>query len=607
MFRSGSTVASRSKPLGLLLTLTLTLSYAGTQAVAQEASAPLVLKGASVVDVVAERLIPNAVIVIQGDRIADLGGAHTPIPANARVVDLAGKYVIPGLIDSHSHYQPFTGELYLNHGVTSVFAMGERPRLGEPYWKASQGSGVRTPRLFGNGRVQLPRRPDMTRAEVTAAVQAYAAGEPDFANIMDFSSPNKRLWQWQTEDLHAAGLMVYGHTSNAAESIPLGHDVLEHMWGLGEALMTPEQYDAYRQGKILHWASFLADRAGADRLIHEAVSRNIYLNPTLVYSFSSLSSHAAEYRAAMQRLYSDGALMAYFPPNLADGYQYRLQGVWVAGSKYAGFAPLARLAPADLADLRQDYSLSGQFLKRWVDAGGKLIGGTDDPYVGTPGLSLHLEMAMMVEAGLTPMQALKSETIWGAEILTARRPSHPAPPIGFLGRGTYADLVVLDANPLANIDNTRRIDRVMKGGVFLRPGYTPTYLPAPPEPMKVIPTMPEPQISAINPSQVTEGSPDLDMVVDGNGYALESVVRINDVAVPTTFISTRQLAAHVPAALFAAGQRNPYRTFGLDQYGGVYGDVTARVTVFNHRPDGGVSNQVYLRVQERWMQGQRGK
>jgi imidazolonepropionase-like amidohydrolase len=137
---------------------------------------------------------------------------------------------------------------------------------------------------------------------------------------------------------------------------------------------------------------------------------------------------------------------------------------------------LANLAAKDLQEFKEAFRLSQEFTKRWVDLGGKIIGGTDDPSIGTCGLSVHMEMAMLVEAGLTPMQALQAMTLWGAEMLTARKKSSAKPPIGFIGEGANADLVILTANPLANIENTRKIERVMKGGRFVDLGYTPHYV-----------------------------------------------------------------------------------------------------------------------------------
>src|SRR4030095_15474673 len=71
-----------------------------------------VLRGATVIDVAANTTVPSAVVVIEGERIAAVGGPRPAIPAGATIVDLPGKFIIPGLFDSHTHYQPFLGELF---------------------------------------------------------------------------------------------------------------------------------------------------------------------------------------------------------------------------------------------------------------------------------------------------------------------------------------------------------------------------------------------------------------------------------------------------------------------------------------------------------------
>ena len=79
----------------------------------------------------------------------------------------------------------------------------------------------------------------------------------------------------------------------------------------------------------------------------------------------------------------------------------KFRAVRTFSNRYENPVPLANLASKDLQEFRDAYRLSGEFVKRWVDLGGKIIGGTDDPSIGTCGLSMHMEMAMLVEIGLT--------------------------------------------------------------------------------------------------------------------------------------------------------------------------------------------------------------
>ena len=222
----------------------LTAAACGTVVLSQQAppAGRTVLTGATVIDVVAGTTVPNGVIVIEGDRIAAFGGSTTPIPDGAARVDLSGKFVIPGLFDSHVHYHPFLGELFLNFGVTSAMALGGRPAVGETYWKDSHSANFRAPRLFGTGRTNLGAliNASMTRDQVRAAVQEWLKGEPDMAVMPQFSPGNKQMWEWAAEAVHEAGLFTFGHTDLAPESVRVGHDGVEHIWGFAQALMTPQ-------------------------------------------------------------------------------------------------------------------------------------------------------------------------------------------------------------------------------------------------------------------------------------------------------------------------------------------------------------------------------
>jgi hypothetical protein len=568
----------------------------------QQAPAATVLRGATVIDVVAGTPVADAVIVIQGDRITAFGGKATPIPAGAAVVDLSGKFIIPGLFDSHVHYQPFLGELFLNFGVTSVMALGGRPAVGEAYWKNSQSPDFRAPRLFGTGRANLGTliNASMTREQVRAGVQDWLKGEPDMANLPQFGADNKQMWTWATEAVHEAGLFAFGHSDVAPESIRAGHDGVEHIWGFAQALMTPQELENYQKGAYLHWGLFLKDGSRIDEMIRDAVQRGVYLNPTMGYELGSQSSLARKHEDLMYELFRNGALMAYYPENLADGSLLKFRAIRNFSVRHENLVPLSKLSPDEIQAFNDAYKLSGEFIKRWVQAGGKIMGGTDDPFPGATGFNQHMEMAMLVEVGLTPMQALKAMTIWGAEVMTARRKTPTTPPIGFVGPGALADLVVLSANPLDNIDNTRKIERVMKGGTFVRLGFTPDYT-RPQAPLRAIPSTPEPEISGITPNAVAEGSAEFEMTVEGVGFISESVVRVDGVSVPTTFVNIRTLRARIPGSVVSRALPNRFNEPGPFQLNGVYGDRTVKVTVFNRPPDGGTSNSVSLRVQAKWL------
>ena len=576
----------------------------GTVALSQQvpATGPTALTGATVIDVVAGTAVPNAVIVIDGDRITAFGGSTTPIPAGAARVDLSGKFVIPGLFDSHVHYQPFLGELFLNFGVTSVMNLGGSAAVGDAYWKESQSPEFRAPRLFGIGRTNLGTfiNVSMTRDQVRAAVREWLRGDPDMASMPQFSPANRQMWEWAAEAVHEAGLFTFGHTDLAPESVRVGHDGVEHIWGFAQALMTPQELENYQKGEYLHWGLFLKDVPRMEQMIREAVQRGVYLNPTMGYELGSQSTLARKHENLMYDLFRDGALMAYYPENLAGGSLLKFRGIRNFSVRHENLVPLSKLSPDEVQAFSEAYRLSGAFIRRWVQAGGKVMGGTDDPFPGATGFNQHMEMAMLVEVGLTPMQALRAMTLWGAEVMTARRKVPVQPTIGVIAPGAFADIVVLGANPLVSIDNTRAIERVMKGGRFIRLGYTAGYT-RPQGAVRAIPSTPEPEISGITPNAIAEGSPAFEMTIEGVGVISDSIVRVDGVSVPTTFVSIRTLKASIPASVVARALPNRFNEPGPFQLNGVYGDRTVKITVFNRPPDGGTSNSVSLRVQAKWL------
>ena len=582
-----------------------TLLGAGLQSQQPAAVTRTALRGATVIDVIAGTAVPNAIVVVDGDRISAFGGSTTPIPEATTVIDLPGKYIIPGLFDSHVHYQPFLGELFLNFGVTSVMALGGRPAVGEAYWKNAQSSDFRAPRLFGTGQVNLNAlvNPTMTRDQVRSRVQEWLKGEPDMANLPQYSFENKQMWTWAVEAIHEAGLFAFGHSDLAPESIAAGHDGVEHIWGFAQALMTPQELANYQRGEYLHWGLFLKDASRIDQMIRDAVERGVYLNPTMGYELGSQSSLARRHENLMYDLFRDGALMAYYPENLAAGSLLKFRAIRNFSVRHENLVPLSKLSREEIEAFNEAYRLSGAFIKRWVQLGGKIMGGTDDPFPGATGFNQHMEMAMLVEVGLTPMEALKAMTIWGAEVMTARRKAPAMPPVGFIGPGAFADIVVLGANPLDDIDNTRTIERVMKGGRFIPLGYSADYT-RPQAPIRAIPSTPTPEISGIAPNAVAEGSPAFEMTVEGVGFISDSVVRVDDVSVPTTFVDIRTLKARIPATVVARALPNRFNEPGPFQLNGVYGDRTVKITVFNRPPDGGTSNSVSLRVQAPWLRNE---
>ncbi|MBI4464143.1 MAG: hypothetical protein HY647_05510, partial [Acidobacteria bacterium] len=167
------------------------------------------MKGATLIDGTGRPPIPEAVIIIEGDQFTQVGGRATSYPANATVLDFSGKFILPGLVDSHTHYRPWCGELYLNHGVTTVFFLNPWTFYGntQASRQQSQESGVRSPRIFGIADRFL-LSPAMNREQVREQARQWLAKKPDFAVLPSYNEGNQQAYQWAAEALHEAGLFV---------------------------------------------------------------------------------------------------------------------------------------------------------------------------------------------------------------------------------------------------------------------------------------------------------------------------------------------------------------------------------------------------------------
>ncbi len=578
------------------IALALTVVALASTAPTAQAPARTVLRGATVITGTGAAPIRDAVIVIEGDRIQAVGGKTTAVPADATVVDVSGKFIIPGLVESHAHYEEWMGELFLNYGITSAYGIGGRfDELKETSYKPES----RFPRIFDtNGEPSIAS--NLTEEQVRDGVRKWAAGKPDFCKLRDYTEESRNQWMWAADEVHKAGLLVFGHTNDAPSSIRDGHDIVEHMWGFIIPTLSPEDLKAFKSGEGRHWSLYL-DWAKVEPLMKDAIGKGIYVNPTFFFELGSLSSHSAEHEKELFALYSDPNLSVYYPKNISESLLQKQHQIRNFNGKYENLVLFSRIGADERAEYQRGYTLAGEFLKRWVALGGKLQAGTDTVSGGTPGITLHHEMELFVEGGLTPMQAIQSATVWSAEMLAGKNRSKGEPKIGAIAPGMFADLVVLSADPLQSIASTRAIDRVMKGGAFVKRGYTAAYYTFTRPPRSIAMATPLPELSNITPHTVAEGGPAFEMTVRGVGFVSTSVIRINGVTVPTTFVDPRTLKATVPASVVKSASPNDFEAPGPEQFVGVFGDRTVKVTVFTAPPEGGESNSISLRVRPKWL------
>ena len=442
----------------LALLFCITGLFGGAPARAQA----LTFVHANVVDVATGAIRPDQTVVIRGRRIVRVvASARAVLPAG-RVVDATGQYLIPGLWDMHTHVY-FDGTaaagtrlilpLLLANGVTGVRDMGSQLDSILRARAAVAAHRLLGPRLVVSGPMldgpKSPYRaalPIATAEDGRRAVALLKARGVDFIKVQS-GVPRAGYFAILAE-AKKAGLAVDGHVPDAisaAEAVAAGQRTFEHLIGLVEASSTAEA--AYVAGAEKSPGRFLATydparEAAAIRLL--AAHPRTWQCPTLFWERGQWLVDSIAWQA-------DPAL-AYVGRS------------WVAQRWPKAQLSIARTLDTEPLPVRARFVTHELELVRKLHAAQVgFLAGTDAP-AGVdvvPGVSLHLELQRFVDAGFTPLQALQTATLNPARLLNRRQD------LGSVAAGRLADLVLLRANPLVDIANTRRIAAVVADGQYL--------------------------------------------------------------------------------------------------------------------------------------------
>jgi imidazolonepropionase-like amidohydrolase len=415
-------------PFALLLIILLPTSLAAqVNRVAQ--SLPLVFNHVTVIDMTGAQSKPDMTVVIRGNRIITVGkSAKTSIPKNARVIDATGKFLIPGLWDMHAHLgnEDFDKSSYLRlfiaNGVTGIRIMEGAP---EYYlWRKEIESGALLgPRMvIASQVIGSQDSSNISEAAAREEVRKAKREGADFIKVHD-NLPRQSYFAL-IDEARRSSLPVEGHVPTsitAEEASKAGQKSIEHSTGLDAAK---------------------SDGGKAEVLIAVFKRNRTWLCPTLIMR----SNYASLDDASL----ANDPRLKYVKPSWKNR--------WLNMTKRAVNTPPGEWLKRK-ETIRKEKALVGKMQK----AGVGILAGTDDanPY-SFVGFGLHDELAMLVEAGLTPMQALQAATLNPAKFF------NKLDSLGTVEKGKIADLVLLDANPLENIRSTRRINAVVANG-----GYFP--------------------------------------------------------------------------------------------------------------------------------------
>jgi hypothetical protein len=581
---------SRHNLFKVLLTF-LVINYSVASNCQEHFSYNQVLVGATIIDGISDTPLVEHSLLIQNDKILEIVPSNSQILENADIVDLEGKFIIPGLIDSHVHWLDWMGELFINHGITSIVALTDLDRNKRINSQKSHS----LPRMYHTGGRPAFNDNDNSD-EIRRAIQEWLKNEPDLAHFNTYNDQSGEAFRMAAREVHRHNFLIFGHTENAVESIENGHDIIEHVWGFTQAAMTQEELDSFQNGEYLTWATFMSDDwEELDQMIVDAVDKGIYINPTLVYEWGGMSEYSDQREMDDYRVLRNPDLV-YFPDNIANSLLAKHRQIKNFSNRYENMPYVKHLSEVDRQEFEEGYRNVLEFLRRFVNAGGKIQAGTDTVSGGMPGLSVHQEMQMLVEAGISPMQAIKSATRWSAELLEGRNGALGPAEIGSIEPGKFADLVVLDADPLDDIRNTQKINGVMKNGQWVTPGYHPEYYTFTRPSRSIAGSTFAPVVSSISPAYVIAGHQDTRVVLEGSGFQMITLVRVNDISVKTHFVNPRRLEIDIPASLLASPRPDPYSAPGPYQNTGIVGFRSVEVHAFNPPPEGGTSNSVHLMV-----------
>jgi imidazolonepropionase-like amidohydrolase len=404
----------RSVVCGVCTSLIAATSAAG------QAAPVRAFTGLTLIDGTDRPPVANATIVVQDGRVVRAGpAASVPVPAGAERISLAGKTVVPGLINAHGHVNNARDLLtYAAYGVTTVFSLGGEPQDVFVARELQNTPQLKRSRVYVAGPVLTPNTADEARALVDSVsrlkVDIVKIRVDD--NLGTVAKMSPEVYRAVIDEAHKRGLRVASHLFYLADAKALltaGTDFIAHS---------------------------VRDAEVDQDFLNALKARGICYCPTLMREVSTFVYETTP------TWFSDPLFLKYANPE------------WVK-TMVEPERQQAMRNSASAQRYKVALEVASKNLKKISDAGLPIAMGTDTGPTGRfQGYFELMELELMVKAGLTPRQALAAATRDAARCMKLDDQ------LGTLEQGKWADFVVLDADPLANISNVRRISAVYVAG-----------------------------------------------------------------------------------------------------------------------------------------------
>jgi imidazolonepropionase-like amidohydrolase len=425
-------------PSWYLLVLMVVLLMA--EACESEKSPDIIIHNINIIDVEEGDVIKHQDVFILENRIIRIQDHEKPVVKARQVIDGNGKYLIPGLWDMHSHIRSYSHEdvlpLFILHGVVGIRDLGLTDFKLIKSWKEQiQKEEIIGPRIYSSGCIIEGSNPHFRNSLKVTKIERVKPVIDSLVNqgvdlIKLYDTLDKEIYEAIVRYCQQNEILTAGHVPSSLNQISaseIGLKSIEHLSGLDNTLhkyYTNEDFETF---------------------IKTFQVNETYHCPTLVnYSFvASLDRSQKERQLILDQI--DEEQRFDLAPKYYRAWWSRIKDNYAKAKKYKNKA--------------DELLFYNDIVKNLNDNGIKILAGTDapNPYL-IPGLSLHEELAMLVESGLTTLDALRAATLYPAEYFSITDYS------GSVSENSIADLLILDANPLEDITNTQRINAVILDG-----------------------------------------------------------------------------------------------------------------------------------------------